>query len=204
GGGGGARGGVGAAGPPAGVPVVRLAPGGAGGAGGSGVVARGRGRGIRGPVRPVPGPATRPGPARRLRPRGHRRARGLAAFPPVGPVTKTQAPSRGAAPEYELWSDRADVLGLRTLRPLGDLELDPLVLVEAPVATHRDRGEVGEHVVTATVRRDEPVPLLSVEPFDRTLHHSCLLAVPHNNETPRERVPRALPKSLGTSLAISP
>ncbi len=71
-------------------------------------------------------------------------------------------------------SDRADVLGLRALRTLGDVELDSLVLVERTVAVGRDRGEVDEDVSAATVLGDEAKALLTVEPFHCALRHlSC-------------------------------
>src|SRR5262245_45270685 len=43
-------------------------------------------------------------------------------------------------------SERTDVLRLRSLLPLGRVELDLLVLIQRPVAAARDRREVDEHV----------------------------------------------------------
>src|SRR3954447_10830185 len=51
-------------------------------------------------------------------------------------------------------SERANVLRLRALLALGDLELDLLVLVEGPVTGARDGREVGEDVSAAVVRSD--------------------------------------------------
>ena len=44
--------------------------------------------------------------------------------------------------------DDLNVLSLQALVPLLDVELDALALLKRPVAVHRDRGEVDEHVVT--------------------------------------------------------
>src|SRR4051812_48882227 len=46
------------------------------------------------------------------------------------------------ARQPELKSDDADVLGLRALLALRDVELDPLVLLQRPEATGLDGGEV--------------------------------------------------------------
>src|SRR4051794_36415997 len=62
-------------------------------------------------------------------------------------------------------SDRADVLRLRALLALGDVELDALRLVERLVAAPRDRREVAEHVGAAAVLLDEAEALLRVEPL---------------------------------------
>src|SRR6266536_2177827 len=64
-----------------------------------------------------------------------------------------------------------DVGRLRALLTLGDLELDPLVLVERPVAAGGDRRVVREHVGAAVVGRDEAEALVRVEPLDRTDSH---------------------------------
>jgi hypothetical protein len=68
-----------------------------------------------------------------------------------------------------------DLLGLRTLRALRDLELDALALLEGAVAGGVDRGVVDEDVGAAAVLGDEPVALLSVEPLDSTLCHVPVL-----------------------------
>src|SRR5918997_537410 len=52
-------------------------------------------------------------------------------------------------------SDRADVLRLRALLALGDVELDALRLVQRPVAAPADRGEVAEDVGAAISRSEE-------------------------------------------------
>src|SRR5438552_4901691 len=68
-------------------------------------------------------------------------------------------------------SDCADVRGLRALSALRDIELDPLVLVEAAEAVRGDSREVGEHVRATAVRCDEPVALVRVEPLHSTDSH---------------------------------
>src|SRR4051812_30201029 len=68
-----------------------------------------------------------------------------------------------------------DLLSLRALGTLRDLELDLLVLVEAAVATPLDGGEVHENIRAAVILGDEAVALLRVEPLDRACCHcsSC-------------------------------
>ena len=68
-------------------------------------------------------------------------------------------------------SDGADLVGLRALGALGDLELDPLGLVERAVALDVDGGVVNEHVGAAAVLGDETEALLSVEPLHGALCH---------------------------------
>src|SRR5215813_10022348 len=71
--------------------------------------------------------------------------------------------------------DGANLLRLRTLLALGDLELDPLVLLQRAVAARLDRGEVHEHVGSATVHGDEAEAFFGVEPLDGSLRHVSLL-----------------------------
>src|SRR4029077_207951 len=66
-------------------------------------------------------------------------------------------------------SERTDVFRLRSLLPLGRVELDLLVLIQRPVAGARDRGEVHEHVRRPVIGGDETKALIGVEP----LHCSC-------------------------------
>src|SRR5207249_7012208 len=68
-------------------------------------------------------------------------------------------------------SEPADVLRLRALAALRDVELHPLVLLQAAEAGGRDGREVGEHVSAAVVGRDETEALVCVEPFHRTGGH---------------------------------
>jgi RimJ/RimL family protein N-acetyltransferase len=75
-----------------------------------------------------------------------------------------------------LWgSDRADVLRLRALGALGEVELDLLVLVQGPEAVRRDRRVVHEHVGAAAVLGDEAEALFAVEPLHCSASHDLLL-----------------------------
>src|SRR5512138_2575674 len=73
-------------------------------------------------------------------------------------------------------SQRANILGLRPLGPLGDVELHPLVLLEGAVTRGHDRREVRKHVLAAVILGDEAESLVPVEPFDGTGGHDFLLA----------------------------
>src|SRR5437764_805822 len=73
-------------------------------------------------------------------------------------------------------SERADVLRLRALLALGDVEFHLLVLVEATEAARRDRREVREDVGAAVVRADEAEALVGVEPLHGTCSHSFALS----------------------------
>src|SRR6478736_8148933 len=72
-------------------------------------------------------------------------------------------------------SERTDVLRLRALRPLGDVELDLLVLVQRLVALRLDGRVVNEDVVAAVLLGDEAEALLSVEPLHGALSHAHFL-----------------------------
>src|SRR3954466_12086193 len=74
---------------------------------------------------------------------------------------------------FEVSSDEADLVGLRALLALRDLELDPLVLLQAAVAAGLDRGEVHEHVGATPILADETVALVGVEPLHGSLCHCC-------------------------------
>src|ERR671922_568440 len=68
-----------------------------------------------------------------------------------------------------LWSsDHPDVLGLRALLSLDDVELHRLPLFEVAVPLPGDAGVVNEHVGTVGLG-DEAEPLLGAEP----LHGAC-------------------------------
>src|SRR3954452_13645658 len=71
-------------------------------------------------------------------------------------------------------SERANLLRLRALLALGDLEFDPLVLLESAVAAHLDGREVDEHVSTPAVDGDEAKALVRVEPLHGSLRHTGL------------------------------
>src|SRR6476469_7284512 len=70
-------------------------------------------------------------------------------------------------------SESANVLRLRALGTLRDVELDLLVLVEGLVALRLDSRVVHENVVAAVLLRNEAEALLGVEPLDGALSHSC-------------------------------
>src|SRR3954451_23272871 len=72
-------------------------------------------------------------------------------------------------------SDRADVLRLRALLALRDVELDALRLVQRAVAAAGDGREVAEHVGAAAVLLDEAEALLRVEPLHCALGHVVLV-----------------------------
>ena len=65
----------------------------------------------------------------------------------------------------------ADVLCGRTLRPLDDLELDPLPFAQALEPRAADRGVVYEDVFRPVVKTDEAESLRVVEPLHRSLCH---------------------------------
>src|SRR3954471_24068365 len=77
----------------------------------------------------------------------------------------------GRWPEPHPRSDRADVLRLRALRALGDVELDLLVLVQGLVTLGLDGRVVHEDVVAAVLLGDEAEALLRVEPHNSALSH---------------------------------
>jgi len=54
---------------------------------------------------------------------------------------------------------------------LSHLELDLLALIERRVPLHPYLGMMDEQIVAAIIRRDEPEPLVRVEPFHCTLCH---------------------------------
>src|SRR3954449_3783305 len=95
---------------------------------------------------------------------------------PAAPGSEsTQAPTEGSGPAWMNRSERTNVLRLRTLGALRDVELDLLVLVEGLVALRLDRGVVNEDVVAAVLLSDEAETLLGVEPLDGALSHAVVL-----------------------------
>src|SRR5580765_1832214 len=87
----------------------------------------------------------------------------------TGAAHRCAAP-RSHYPDGTVRSCLADVAGLQALRPLHDLELDPLSLGERLEALTTDCGEVHEHVL-ATLLRDETETLRVVEPLHSTRRH---------------------------------
>src|SRR4051812_25587672 len=80
---------------------------------------------------------------------------------------------RGGCPD---WSDRLDVVGLRSLLALRGVEGHPLSLIEGLEATTRDRRVVDEDVLAAVVGGDETKALLPVEPLHNAFSHDFLRA----------------------------
>src|SRR5690348_7400067 len=74
-------------------------------------------------------------------------------------------------------SERTDVLRLRALGALGDVELDLLVLVQRLVAVGLDGRVVHEDVVAAVLLRNEAETLLGVEPLHGALSHVLVTPV---------------------------
>src|ERR1700736_4886780 len=72
-------------------------------------------------------------------------------------------------------SDGADVLGLRALGALGDVELHLLALGELAVSAAGDGRVMGEHVRAAPFLLDEAESLFAVEPLHGAGRHAALL-----------------------------
>ena len=85
---------------------------------------------------------------------------GTAPATAASAATTADATTNGAAIE------RDDVLSLRALLSLADLELHLLTFLELAEPAALDRGEVHEAIFSTIIRRDETVTLLCVEPLD--------------------------------------
>src|SRR5712664_2728139 len=70
-----------------------------------------------------------------------------------------------------LLRDGLDVDGLIAFRAGRDIEGHLLVLLQGLETAALDRREVGEQILAAAVRGDEPETLGVVEPLDRTCTH---------------------------------
>src|SRR5438477_3198554 len=104
-------------------------------------------------------------------------------------------PDRLAAHNRRYASEWADVLRLRSLLPLGGVELDLLVLIQRPVTGARDRGEVDEHVRRPVIGGDETKALVGVEPLHCSCCHQFKSSVRHaRRDLPRR--PRAYRSQL--------
>src|SRR5262249_14499345 len=102
-----------------------------------------------------------------------------------GPCGSAEDVPPGARTDRALARDRSDGRRLRALLALAWLELDPGALVEALVALAGDLRVMDEQILSALVRRDEPVALRSVEPLDGTGSHG------NTSLTTHERVKKA-------------
>src|SRR3712207_6817158 len=87
-------------------------------------------------------------------------------------IPKQSHQAGGGRPSRE--SDGANLLRLRPLLALSDLELHPLVLLQRAVAAGLDGREVDEHVSTPAVDGDEAEALVCVEPLHGSLRHAEL------------------------------
>src|SRR5699024_12090825 len=108
------------------------------------------------------------GPEVRVRQRMRRPADDVVGAESMGKSGVPAAPGRGRR-RGTGGSESADAGGLRTLRALRHVELDPLVLLQRAVAVCLDGRVVREQVRAAVLRGDESKALLGVEP----LHGSC-------------------------------
>ncbi len=86
------------------------------------------------------------------------------------PTKVERALFAGFAFSTENSADDEDAFGLRTLLALGDLEFDPLAVLERLVTVHLNGGEVDENVLAA-IDGDKAVALFSVEPLNGSLCH---------------------------------
>jgi hypothetical protein len=68
--------------------------------------------------------------------------------------------------------DGAHSDSLRTLRPLGDFELNPLIFLKGAKTIPLDLRMVDEYVFCASVRGDKTEALFVIEPLDGSLCHS--------------------------------
>lgn len=104
-----------------------------------------------------------------------------------GPGPPTE-PLRYSYFNFSTTSGRLDVLSLKPLRALGQVEGDLLPFRESAEAIHLDGGVVAEHVFTAAVLHDEAETLRVVEPLHSTSCHLrsfFLLPVENPTGTPR-------------------
>src|SRR3989442_194557 len=115
-------------------------------------------------------PRRRGAPAHRPALRRVARRRDARTAQPGRDLTDRAAPTR-CSDAGGSSSDGANLVRLGTLRTLGNLELDPLVLLQRAVSVALDGREVDKHVRTV-VLLDETKPLLRVEPLHCALCHA--------------------------------
>ena len=82
-----------------------------------------------------------------------------------GPLVEEPVGTSMGVPHGTRGSDRVDLLRLRTLGALTNLELDALVLIESLEAVRLDGRVVNEDVLVSAVNLDEAVALFLVEPL---------------------------------------
>src|SRR5262245_8236167 len=123
---------------------------------------------------------------------------GSAAYGCCGPGDDGPAPGMHLGSGAGGSADDLDVFRLGPLLALGDVELDPLPLLQAAVAGAGDRAEVHEHVL-ATLDSDEAIAPVAVEPLHSALRHLDLLSGGCSAAPSRHARP-ALARSLAASL----
>src|SRR5262249_21266517 len=103
-----------------------------------------------------------------------------ACYPPLqrawnsGPCDPEKKPACAGLPETFLL-DGLDVLRLRALGALGDIEADLLVLLEGLEPAALDRREMCEQVLATAIGCNETETLRVVEPLNRTCSHVFLI-----------------------------
>src|SRR5674476_1001036 len=125
-------------------------------------------------------PLTGPGARRNVSTRRfhHRPPTEVARSGCTNALRRTNAPAVGPGHSMlqkgfcRLRSERADVLRLRALRTLGDVELNLLVLIERAVSAAGDGRVVREHVGAAVLGSNEAEALFSVEPLHGASCHN--------------------------------
>src|ERR1700712_4815388 len=103
----------------------------------------------------------------RARARGNQHRRAGTSF-----NAREPRPLRPGLSHQIVRSERTNVLRLRALGTLRDVELDLLVLVEGLVALRLDGRVVNEDVIAAVLLGDEAEALLGVEPLNCALSHA--------------------------------
>src|SRR6202022_1454195 len=67
-------------------------------------------------------------------------------------------------------SEEGDALGFEAFLAVDHFDPDPLAGIEGVDAAAAQRGDVDEHILAATVRRNKAVTLFGLEPFHRAFH----------------------------------
>jgi len=94
---------------------------------------------------------------------------------PRGDSSRRARSPRDRPDPFRAGLERADLLGLGSLRAADGRVLDPLVVLQAAVTVGLDGGVVDEDVRRAVIGGDEAVAFVRVEPFHCSLSHCALL-----------------------------
>src|SRR6478609_5606899 len=140
--------------------------------------------------------------------------RGVGAAPAVGRHGRGPVPCGGTGPRLQHLgvgvsrdSDGADVLRLRALLALRDVELDLLALDQLTEAGRLDVRVVSEDVGAAAVLLDEAVALFAVEPLHGAGSHNRLHfhwgIGTHTSCAPRSRDPHPETKHRTKQMRLS-